>query len=89
MVENKHLSSISKASSYEEMGAFWDEHDLTDFDDMSRPDVEFEIHESIRIEPTLFVNMMRLAHQRGITIETLANLWLQEKVHQSISALAG
>lgn len=41
--ESKPLSSISKASSYEEMGEFWDTHDFTEFDDPNALDMEFEI----------------------------------------------
>ena len=41
--ESKPLSNVSKASSYNEMGAFWDTHDFTEFDDPDTPDVEFEI----------------------------------------------
>ena len=38
----KPKTSISKASSYEEMGEFWDAHDFTEFD-TNCPDVAFTI----------------------------------------------
>ena len=35
-------SSISQARSYQEMGAFWDTHDLTQFWEQTEP-AEFEV----------------------------------------------
>jgi hypothetical protein len=37
----KSKSSISNATSYEEIGEFWDSHDLSDYWDRTKP-VEFE-----------------------------------------------
>ena len=39
---NKHKSSISKAKSYNEIGEFWDTHDLTEYWDQTKP-IKFEI----------------------------------------------
>ena len=47
-MEESKLSSISKASTLEEMGEFWDNHDFTDFDTDS-PDVEFDISCTVSI----------------------------------------
>ena len=55
MAENK--SSISKASTLEEIGDFWDEHDFTEFDDPDAPDVEFEITLSVAIDPDLLAGV--------------------------------
>jgi len=38
----KSKSSISNATSYEEIGEFWDSHDLSDYWDRTKP-VEFDI----------------------------------------------
>jgi hypothetical protein len=73
-------SSVSKANSPEKMGEFWDEHEFTEFDDPNAPDVEAHISVSIPIEPDLLSDIEELAHQRGIKVETLVNLWLKEKV---------
>ena len=73
-------SSISKANSPEKMGEFWDTHDFTEFDDANLPDVEFNITVAILIEPDLLSDIEELAHRRGITVETLVNLWLKEKL---------
>lgn len=73
-------SSISQADSYEAMGAFWDEADLTEWDDPERVDVVFDVREGVRIEAALLVVLEKIAGARGISTETLVNLWLQEKV---------
>ena len=82
MAENK--SSVSHASSYEAIGAFWDDHDFTEFDDLQRPDVHFDIHDSIRIEAGLLETLEKFATDRGVSVETLVNLWLQEKAQSLV-----
>ena len=39
---SRRKSSISKASSYEEIAEFWDTHNLADYWDQAEP-VEFEV----------------------------------------------
>lgn len=84
MARNK--SSISKASTYEDIGEFWDTHDLTDYWDQTKP-VEFEVE--LKSEVTLFAlesglstRIRELAAQRGVAPETLLNLWVQEKLEE-------
>jgi len=78
MVANKK-SSISKASSLEEMGEFWDAHDFSEHD-TNLPDVDFEIACAVPIEPELLTALEKQAQLRGIKVETLVNLWLQQKL---------
>jgi hypothetical protein len=84
MARNK--TSISKASTYEEIGEFWDTHDLTDYWDQTKP-VEFEVELQsettlFAIENNLYSRMRELATQRGVSPETLLNLWVQEKLQE-------
>ena len=79
-------SSISKATSYEEAGEYWDEHDLGEIWEQTH-EVEFEvdIQSSITyfpIESTLSKQLRKLAAQRGVSPETLLNLWVQERIGQ-------
>jgi hypothetical protein len=83
MAENK--SSISQADSYEAIGEFWDTHDFTEFDDPERSDIVFEIHDTVRIEAGLLSTLEKEAAARGVSTETLVNLWLFEKI-KSLSA---
>lgn len=80
----KNKSSLSQADSYQAMGEFWDDHDFTEFDDPKRPDVQFEIQDTIRIEAGLLIALEKAAAERGVSTETLVNLWLLEKI-KSIS----
>ncbi|MGH9831506.1 MAG: CopG family antitoxin [Blastocatellia bacterium] len=80
-------SSISKASSYEEMGEFWDTHDLTDYWDQTEP-VEFTVNIQSEItyyplESSLSDRVQAIAKQRGVSAETLLNLWVQEKLQEA------
>jgi len=62
------------------MGEFWDRHDFTEFDDPNSPDVEFHATVAIPVEPDLLSDIEEFAHLRGISVETLVNLWLKEKL---------
>ena len=85
MVENK-LSSISNASTLEEIGAFWDEHDFTEFD-TDAPNIEFNVSCDVSIEPDLLSALEEHAGLRHIGVETLVNLWLREKLAEQFYAI--
>jgi hypothetical protein len=80
----KTKSSISKAQSYKEIGDFWDTHDLSDYWDQTRP-VKFDVDKQSEaiyypVEQKLSAQISTIARQRGVSPETLLNLWLQEKI---------
>ena len=86
----KSKSSISKAGSYQEIGEFWDTHDLSEYWDQTKP-AEFEVDiqsEAIYypIERKLSAQISRIAKRRGVSPETLLNLWLQEKIGEETAA---
>lgn len=88
MEENK--SSISQAQSYKEIGEFWDTHDLGEHWEQTQA-VEFDV--DIQSETTYFpvehalsTKLRSIAQTRGVSPETLLNLWLQEKVREEITA---
>ena len=78
------LSSVSNARTLREIGAFWDEHDFSDFD-TDAPDVEYHISSTVVIEPDLLSAIAEQADMRGVGVETLVNLWLQEKLTEQRS----
>ena len=86
-MEENRLSSISKTITPQEMGKFWDVHDFTPFD-TDAPDIEFTISCTVSIEPDLLSAVEQQAHKRGISIETLVNLWLQEKLAEQTQLVA-
>jgi hypothetical protein len=79
MAASKKLSSISKADTYEEMGEFWDNHDFT-VHDTDAPDVDFKVVCAVPVELELFSQVEQQAHLRGVSVETLVNMWLQQKL---------
>ncbi len=77
---------LSKASTYQQIGEYWDDHDLSDVWDMTREaDLEVEINsEAIYypVEHELSDGLRVLAARRGVSAETLLNLWLQDRIRQ-------
>ena len=79
-------SSISKARSYKEISEFWDAHDFSEYWDQTKP-VEFKVDIQSEatyfpVETTLSDGISRIARKRGVSPETLLNLWLQERIGQ-------
>ena len=86
-MDASRLSSISQADTDEKIGEFWDTHDFTDFD-TDAPDVEFEIVCTVPIERELFAALEEQAQKRGVQVETLVNLWLQQKLAEQMQQAA-
>jgi hypothetical protein len=66
-------------------GEFWDKHDLGDYWDQTEPveDVAVQIQKRrylLSLEPSLAARLRRAARNKGISIETLVNLWLNERL---------
>jgi len=83
---SRNRSSISKVQNYKEIGEFWDTHDLADYWDKTKS-VEFEI--DIKSEVTYYAidnelsaKIRAIAQQRGVSADTLLNLWVQEKLRE-------
>ncbi len=83
---SKNKTSISKKSSYLEIGEFWDTHDISEFWNQTKP-AEFEVDIQTQriyypIDRKLSNSIFELARKRGISPETLINLWLSERIKQ-------
>lgn len=80
-------SSVSQASSYREIGEYWDEHDAEDaWDPSRRTDFDVDIqsrHRYFSLDRELSRKVDEAARRRGVTSETLLNLWVQEKLVQT------
>jgi len=74
-------SSHSHATTLTDMGAFWDTHDFTEHD-TDAPDILFTIARTIQIEAELLTALEQQARLRGVSVETLVNLWLQQKLSE-------
>jgi len=80
----RNRSSISEAQSYRDIGEFWDTHDLADYWDQTEP-AEFEVDILSEItyyalDSKLSEAVRSLARKRGVSADTLLNIWVQEKL---------
>jgi hypothetical protein len=82
-IKKDKVTSISKAKSIEEIGDFWDTHSLADHWDETR-EASFTVRATRRrrvtIDPDVYGQIEVLARQRGISTETLVNLWVAERL---------
>jgi hypothetical protein len=84
-VEKDRKTSISKAGSIQEIGAFWDIHSLADHWDKTQ-EASFEVRATHRrrvtIDPDIYSQLETVANTRGVSPETLINLWLAEHLRK-------
>jgi hypothetical protein len=83
-MERKGVSSISGSRSIAELAEFWDTHDAADFDSETyEVQLKFDIqsrHHYVAVDPELLARIRKFAQARGLSTESLVNLWLQERV---------
>ncbi len=85
---SNNQSTISQSHTLEEMAEFWDTHSLADFEDQTH-EVEMTFDPVARrslvsIEPELMQDLRRIARKRQVSTQTLVNVWLQQRVDQTI-----
>ncbi len=84
MAENK--SSISEAESYGQIGEFWDARDLGEvWEETEAAEFDVDLQSDVfyyAVENSLSSKLRSIAEMKGVSVETLVNLWLQEKVNQ-------
>jgi len=80
----KNKNSVSHTISYREIGEFWDTHDISEFWDKTKAaSFEVDIKSELTyyaVDRTLSEKLQVLAQKRGVTADTLINLWVQEKL---------
>jgi hypothetical protein len=87
MAAVKQRDPIPEFETLEEIAEFLDTHSTADYDDLTH-EVYFEVRlrqpeerpQSITLVPELGQTISTLARARGVSIETLVNVWLTEKV---------
>jgi len=79
-------SSTSKARSHRELGDYWDVHDLSKSWDKTAPARFLVRIESeavfVAVDRELSERLRMVADHRGVSADTLVNLWIQEKLRQ-------
>lgn len=85
MAENR--SSVSKKKTYKEIGEYWDSHEIPEGSKevMFSVELDSDIH-YLALENSLSARLRSIAEKRGVSTETLVNLWLQEKANQEVAA---
>lgn len=71
-------------ASIEAAAEFWDSHDLTDYEDQTTA-VAFSVNlvrgrHLVALDPELAAKIAGEASRRGLSAETLVNLWLSERL---------
>jgi hypothetical protein len=82
----KVKSSVSKGKSYNEIGEFWDTHNLANYWTKTKAirfdvDIQSEIT-YYSIDKKLSERLQSVARERGVSPDTLVSLWLQEKLQE-------
>lgn len=87
MAGNK--SSVSKKSSYKDIGEYWDSHDLSEVtSELQNVDFDIDLESDVHyyaLEDSLSSKVSLIARKRGVSAETLVNLWLQERANKEFA----
>jgi hypothetical protein len=77
---------IPEFETLDDIAEFWDTHSTADYDDVTH-EVQFEVRlrsaeqaQTVTLLPELSETLQALANARGVSLETLVNVWLTEKV---------
>jgi len=85
MIKNKKTAKIPRDfDSHEAASDFWDDNSVADHWDMTK-EVEFDVELNkepryVALERELSKKVAKISRQRGISPETLVNLWIREKI---------
>jgi hypothetical protein len=84
MHEDKQIPAFN---SYEEMAEFWETHSLADYWDQTEP-ATFDVAPDARrrylvaVDREVLARVQRLARTRGVSIESLINLLLEQRLRE-------
>ncbi len=85
-MESENKTTISQATTLEEIADFWDSHSPEDYPKQvyeveAEFDLSDEIDTAVQIDPDLMRKLQRIARSRQISTQTLVNLWLQQQIN--------
>nr|VFK18451.1 MAG: CopG antitoxin of type II toxin-antitoxin system [Candidatus Kentron sp. LPFa] len=79
---------IPEFATYEEEATFWDNIDTTDFMPEDEEWFRFETPDkrAIRVSvlPEIAIELVKRARAQGVSIETLVNVFLIERIHKAV-----
>ncbi|MDO8570601.1 MAG: CopG family antitoxin [Candidatus Daviesbacteria bacterium] len=86
----KFKSKIPNFKTYEEEANFWDTHDITSFEDETEEvEIIFALEKPkeetlvLRLQEDTKKKLIKIAKSKGISVSSLARLWLTEKAYSS------
>ena len=87
MPKNKRDRIPEQFDSIEEAAQFWDTHDLGEYWKHTKPfKFRIQIKEAPRyvaVEEKIAQKLSRVAKKKGVSTETLVNLWVSEKLSKA------
>ena len=84
MDESKPKDPLPKTfAGIKEAAEFWDTHSLDDYWEQTRP-AEIQVRavrrHRVTLASELFKQLMQISQQEGVSVETLVNLWIAERL---------
>ncbi len=79
-------TTISNATSVDEIAEYWDSHSLADhWDETEEVDIEVraERRRRVTLAPEVYSRVESQARRQGVMPETLVNLWLAERLQKA------
>ncbi|MCI0697318.1 BrnA antitoxin family protein [candidate division KSB1 bacterium] len=74
-------------SGFDELANFWETHDLTDYEDQLQ-EVDYKVARKptrqfvVTLSDELTKALWKATHREGVSMQTLVNLWVQERLQQ-------
>jgi len=74
-------------TSFEALANFWETHDLTDYEDQFQ-EVNYKVARKptrqfvVTLSDELTNTLRKATHREGVSMQTLVNLWVQERLQQ-------
>ena len=88
MQEKKYKKQdVPRSMTLREASDFWDEHSFLDYEDVAEVAFDISLKKEkhyFAIEKDIAKQIRQVANQRGISAETLVNLWLKSKLTEAI-----
>jgi uncharacterized phage-like protein YoqJ len=89
MLKNKKDFIPETFASYEEAAEFWDEHDLTDYEDMLKR-VEFEVEitkypQSVDLDEDVAKKLYEVAKWNDLPVQILVNKWIRARLREIVT----
>ena len=88
MDENKPKDPLPETfASIEEAAEFWDTHSLDDYWEQMHPlDIQVRAprRHRVALASELFERLAQISQQQGVSVETLVNLWIAERLQVNL-----